>query len=396
MSAHVSLPDEFVLVAACCCWPPSPERDAAVRAAAAIRDWDCLVRMVARHRVAGLVHAALDAAGVEPEADAARTLARGARRIALRNIVLANESAQLQAAFDAAQIPALILKGSTLALLAYGTTALKQARDIDLLVSAGDAEAAMHRLEHAGYRRVSPPGPMSESRCNALIRYGREIEFVHDGKNIRLELQWRLVDNRCVLVGIGTHGAVQSVALPDGRQLRTLAVADLFAYLCVHGASHSWARLKWLADVNAMIAMRNDADIERLYRYAESKSAGPCAGLALLLCAKIFGRPLPPALMSEINGSRRVRYLAALALKAMAAPDIDRAGFAAVTRNVLAPFLFGRGWRFLAGQCRAASVGVADVLRLPLPAPLHFVYPLLRLPLWLWRRSAAAIRRKPL
>ena len=234
-----------------------------------------------------------------------------------------------------------------------------------------------------------------------MIRYGREIEFVHSGRSIQLELQWRLVDNRCLLAGIGAHGAVHdeiagavhSVTLPDGRRLKTLAEADLFAYLCVHGASHFWARLKWLADFNASIAMRNDAELESLYRYAVKKSAGPCAGLALLLCATVFNRSLPLTLLSEISASRRVRYLIGLAMKAMAAPDIDRAGFAAVTRNVLAPFLFGQGWRFFAGQCRAASVGVVDVLRLPLPAPLHFVYPLLRLPLWLWRR--AGVRRKP-
>lgn len=34
MSAHVSLTDEVRLIAACCHWPPSPERDMAVCAAA--------------------------------------------------------------------------------------------------------------------------------------------------------------------------------------------------------------------------------------------------------------------------------------------------------------------------------------------------------------------------
>jgi hypothetical protein len=34
--------------------------------------------------------------------------------------------------------------------------------------------------------------------------------------------------------------------------------------------------------------------------------------------------------------------------------------------------------------------GVADIVRVPLPRPLHFIYPLLRLPLWLWRRAKLA------
>ena len=165
----------------------------------------------------------------------------------------------------------------------------------------------------------------------------------------------------------------------------------------MHGALHSWSRLKWLADLNALIAPRNAAEIARLYRHAESKAAGLCAAQALVLCATILGRPLPPDLSAQLRDSRRVRYLVGVALTAMAAPVEGRASLAAVTRNVLVPFLLGRGWRFFVGQFRAVSVGVVDVIRLPLPAPLHFLYPLLRLPLWLWRRATGAIGawRKP-
>lgn len=385
--------DEFALVAACCGWPPSPARNEAVRAAAAkVTDWDSVLQLATRHRVDGLVHAALLAAGIALAPDAMAGLAARAQRIAFRNGVLADESARLQAAFDAVQLPALILKGSALALLAYGSLALKQARDIDLLVPAENVDTAMRKLEADGYRRIWPRGRLDAAQRRALVRYGKEIEYIHPGNNFRLELQWRLTENPALLPDIGARSATQTVVLPDGRALRTLAEDDLFAYLCVHGALHSWSRLKWLADLNALIAQRSTAEIARLYQYADRKGAALCAAQALMLCVVIFDRPLPPGVPQQ-GDSRRVRSLVRMALQALAAPDDGRATLAAVARNVLTPFLLGRGWRYVAGQLRATSVGVVDVIRLPLPAPLHFLYPLLRLPLWIWRRTIDAWRK---
>src|ERR1700722_4793543 len=64
-AAGVLASPEFLLVAACCRWPPSQSRNSAVQAAAApVADWDAVVVAAQRQRVAGLVHDALLAAGV--------------------------------------------------------------------------------------------------------------------------------------------------------------------------------------------------------------------------------------------------------------------------------------------------------------------------------------------
>jgi Uncharacterised nucleotidyltransferase len=169
-----------------------------------------------------------------------------------------------------------------------------------------------------------------------------------------------------------------------------LAPDDLFAYLCVHGAHHFWSRLKWLADLNALLAS-SEADIAHLYCHAREIGAGPCAGQALLLCNRLLGLNLPSAIAREIHADKRCERLASLAMAEMTAAhtaaDRDR-GIAGVVRVVRGQFLLGRGWAFYLAQCRLASAGVANVVRLPLPRPLHFVYPFLRLPLWLWRRIA--------
>jgi hypothetical protein len=199
------------------------------------------------------------------------------------------------------------------------------------------------------------------------------------------------MDNSLLLRGVDAHSVAQSVPLSDGATVHTLGQEDLFAYLCVHGAHHAWSRLKWLADVNALVA--NDADIGRLHRHAQRIGAGLCAGQGLLLCQRLFALNLPEPLVDELGANQRVKKLMTIALDAMTAPRAETeadGGVAGVMRIVRTQFLLGQGWAFHAAQIRAMAAGPADVIRFPLPMPLHFLYPLLRLPLWLWRRSTSA------
>ena len=62
------------------------------------------------------------------------------------------------------------------------------------------------------------------------------------------------------------------VPLAGTRGLRTLGEEDLFAYLCMHGALHWWHRLKWLADINALLGAQND--VERLIDSAKAGGRG--------------------------------------------------------------------------------------------------------------------------
>jgi hypothetical protein len=382
---------EFRLVAACCRWPPSQSRHAAVQAAAApIADWNTVVLAARRQRVVSLVYDALQAAGVPLPAAPAAEFARRAQAISRKNLLLATETCRLQTLLDAAGIPSVALKGVALAQLAYGSFKVKHTRDIDLLTPPGGALAAMALLERDGYALSFPSNHLSATQRRAVVRYSREVAFIHPDNGAFLELQWRVADNPELLKEVHAGSPTQNVVVADGLSIRTLARDDLFAYLCIHGAYHAWSRLKWLADLNAFIAAA-DADVMHLHRYAQAKGAGLCSGQALLLCQRLFALPLPDGLASELQGTARVRKLYAIAADAMAdrARDEGGGGAAAAWRSFWTQFLLGRGWAFFAAQCRTASVGIIDVISLPLPPYLHFLYPLLRLPLWLWRRAAA-------
>jgi hypothetical protein len=379
---------EFRLAAACCRWP-SESRNAAVRAAAAnLINWDDFLRIARRQRISGLVHDALLSAGIECPAPVAEEFARQAQRIVRKNMILAAETVRLQRTFEAANIPVVALKGMALAQLAYGSLNIKETRDIDLLVPPNRAEAALQVLRLEGYTLSYPAEHLSDSQRRAVFRYAREVTVKRD-KQLIVELQWRLTNNPLLLTGIDAHSSAQSVALSDGAVVRTLAPDDLFAYLCVHGAQHAWSRLKWLADVNALVAA-NNADVALLYRHAQNKGAGVCAGAALILCNRFFDLSLPAALADRIQGDRRSKLSAAIAVRTMAeryAEAEPARSSISVMRVTLAQFLLGKGWAFYLAECRVATVRILDLVELPLPPALQFLYPVLRLPLWLWRQA---------
>jgi Uncharacterised nucleotidyltransferase len=394
-----AVPPAFVLALACCRWPPSENRKAVIGAAVSeIADWSDFLRQVDRQRIAGLAYDALSSADVALPPAIGQGLGAKAQQIAHRNLSFAAETVRLQRAFKNANIPSLVLKGVALAQLGYGSLTIKHARDIDLLVSPDRAEAAMQILERDGYRLALPAEDLNAKQRRALVAYGREAEFVLDSRGFRLELQWRAADNPHLLKDVDAHSGSQSVYLADDISVQTLRHDDLFAYLCFHGARHAWSRLKWLADVNAML-VRPDTDIPGLYRHAQGLGAGLCAGQALLLCHRLLDLQLSPALLDELQANRRIEKIASIAMGVMTAPHTETevdGGPIGVARSVLRQFLLGEGRGYFVAQCKAIAVGLDDVIYLPLPRRLHFLYPLLRVPLWLWRRLLVALRNRKL
>jgi hypothetical protein len=395
--AWAGLPPSFGLACACAMWPPSSRRDAAVRAAAVGADWESFLRVLSRQRTPGLAWAALRAAEISVPAGIAAQLSRQAQGVAARGTALAAEAVRLQRLFDDASIAALVIKGPALAQLAYGEQSLKHGRDIDLLVTSAGAERAYRLLRDEGYAPAAPHAKLTEAQRRLVFRLHKDLELTHPERRLNLELHWRLIDNPVLLRGLGATSPSQEVALPDGR-VRTLADADLFAYLAVHGATHCWFRLKWLADLNAWIAGKREAEIVVWYRHAERLGVEACAGQALLLCERLLGYRIPEALAPALTG-RRLRRLVAAALDAMVGPDgeIELSRRPWGSFRLLPPqFLRSRGLAFSFAQWRMLTENLDDAIAVPLPRALGFLYPLLRLPLWLLRvhrrRRPAAMR----
>lgn len=379
MSAPLSrMPAELRLVVACCRWPPSPARDATVRgAAAAALDWGLFARVVARHRVEGLVHDALRRAEIAAPPPIASALASAAKQIAQHNLRFAAASVRLGAALDAAGIAHLFVKGVTLGVLAYGSLGHKRAWDIDLAVDPARYGEACGVLRAAGYRPLHADDRPGQDGPGARDKHS---EWTNPA-GVAVELHASLVDNPLILPGLSVRSPRQAVPVAGGAALPTLAGDELFAYLCVHGGAHAWSRLKWIADVAALIAPLGDEQVARLYARSADLGAGRTAAQALLLCADLFDRRLPAGLHASLRRDPVTRALVRMALGSMTrgGPDVELDRLVLGTVPIHAShFFLQRGWRYKWLEARR-KLGGGGALG-----------PLAPLAAWLARRSRAA------
>jgi len=384
-----SFSPELRLAAACAMWPPSDRRTEAIHAAAGgPLDWPRFLRVARRHGVVGLVHDALTRARPDVPSEIAREIGVQAATLVHDNLAMAGEALRLQRLFDDANLSVLFIKGASLAVLAFGNLGLRGGMDIDLLVPRETLLAATALVAGAGYRRFDPPFDIGDAQLRSLLPLRKDLGFVHQATGLRIELHWRLFLNPYAMAEASLMAPSRVVPLTGTRGLRTLGEEDLFAYLCLHGALHWWNQLKWLADINALLAAAPDGSVERLIRAAEARGAGRAAAQAMLLCRRLLGTPLPARLMATLANGAAVRWLEATALNAMTSGqgerDLHDARFG-TTRGSLSTFFLSRSWRYRLAELNLHLTNQTDVLAVPLPERLRFLYPVLRLPLWAWR-----------
>jgi Uncharacterised nucleotidyltransferase len=387
-----SFSPEFRLAAACAMWPPSDRRTEAIRTAGAgPLDWPRFLRVARRHQVIGLVHEGLTRVRPDVPPEIVGEIGAQAATLVRENLAMAREALRVQRLFDDADLPVLFVKGAALAVLAFSNLGLRSSQDIDLLVPYEALPAATVLLSRAGYRRFDPPPDITDRQLQLLMPLRKDLGFVHQATGLPVELHWRLFLNSHAMAEASITAASRVVPVAGAAGLRTLGEEDLFAYLCMHGALHWWYQLKWLADINALLAAAASEDsMERLIRAAEARGAGRAAAQALRLCRRLLATPLPDRLMATLAKSATVRWLEATALNAMTTgqgelqPREERFG---TTRGSLSTFLLSRSWRFRLAELNIHLTNQTDVLTVPLPERLRFLYPVLRLPLWVWRHS---------
>jgi hypothetical protein len=377
---------EFRLMLLCLRWPMGAlALEGIAHQAEDTEDWPHLLALTRRHRVVGLVWRALKRSGclVPPEVSAA--FQRSANSAAKQAMLLSVESIRLSQLLSSSGIDALFLKGITVTLLAYGDPTLRHAKDIDLLVppSAIDDTAAL--LRKAGYIPTFDLESVPRERRALWSRYTKSMDWVHDG--VLLELHWRLTDAPLLHDIPGADGR-QTVAITAGRSIETLDDDHLLAYLCVHGAAHGWMRLKWLADVYALLPHEPEA-CEAAYRRLLQLGAGRSAGQALLLCHDFFDLPLTVPLQRELESSLLLRTLRRSAVRLLArggeVKEVDDLAFG-TTSVYMSRLMLGSSFRSLLAEWRTWAYRPDELLRSRLPQPLFFLFPLFRMRGWLITR----------
>lgn len=376
---------EFQLLLLCLRWPlSSADLQRIALLGAQIADWQHFLALLRRHRVAGVAARALRRSGVTVPQPAAQALRQMAASTAMQAMALSVESLRLSRLLTAAGVQPLFLKGSALAMLAYGDVSVRHSKDVDLLVPVTAIANAFAVLQQAGFQPSFHIASLPADRQRLWFRYSKAMDWTHTATGAQLELHWRMTDLP-LLDDAFTAGHQATVALTAGESLQTLEPDALLAYLCVHGAMHGWMRLKWLADVYALLP-HEPAACEQTYRRLMQLHAGRAAGQALLLCHDLFQLPLPTALLRTLEGSPVLQHLRRAALRLLQrngeTVEVDDLSFGS-TSVYLSRLLLGGGVRQLLLELRTWGFRPDALLSSRLPRPLFFLFPLVRIATWL-------------
>jgi len=382
---------EFRLVAACCRWPleAGPQQRHTLAAHKDLH-WDHVFALASRHRVVGLVAAALAPVATVPEA-IQQTLKRRAVKIQQQNMAHLGIALRIGRALETANIPFLVLKGAPLSQLAFGSTGVRHMRDLDLLVDPAFLDRTEDVLESLGLQSKSEERSLTPDQARLWRRFRKHHEFLHEATGVQVELHWRAFDNP--LLHPPLSNTIQEIEVAPGHRLPTLSTEELFLALCVHGAGHAWFRMKWIADIAALLHTLTPVQWDSILRLAHERDLDRTIEQATLLCAALFGADSVPALPSS---TRVGRWLATIASRALLTEETaNKSPDAAFVPpgQTASRFLLRRSWRYRLEEVRIATASPVDWRTLPLPAALQFAYPLLRGPLWMRRRWLARSSR---
>jgi hypothetical protein len=296
--ARFQLSPEFKLLVACS-WiaPPALEQTQAKQIASLCEEgikWDNFISLADRHRLAAMAYTVLRryAGGLFP-ADARELLRERDKRDRLEALRLAGELARLVGLFAEGGIEALPFKGPLLSQHLFGDPGLRQARDIDLLVSPEDLDRTDRLLLKDGYIRTNPGFELTEKQKRVLLTVSgaNHYEYRHKEGWAHVEVHWRF--------DLWTPEDV-SVLWDHCRRMEWSGVRVnwleddmLLLTICDHGAHHRWFRLKWLSDLVMLISRQPDNGWGPLLALAESLDLRRSLAQGALLACWLYGL-VPP------------------------------------------------------------------------------------------------------
>jgi Uncharacterised nucleotidyltransferase/Transglutaminase-like superfamily len=307
---HAVHSPEFELVLACLRWPQEPDDGVRIRTIAQqpIR-WPHLLQIVRQHKVVSLFTRNIDAFAADCIPDEAATTLRASTvanaHICLRRI---GHLVSLNRHFREQQVDLRIFKGIPLAMAAFQDPTLRDAGDIDLLIGEKDIVKAHEILLSQGYLRSEPQARLTPRRLSSYIAHQKDFSYEHPGAGVVIDLHWRLFRNPWLPANAHLEQVGEAWTELGPERIPTLPASRLLLYLCVHGALDGWLRLKWLADIGALLHTMTAEQLRLTAEEAAARNSLSHFSAAILLCQDMLGpHPMPAGCLDR--NERRVAHI---------------------------------------------------------------------------------------
>jgi len=281
-----------------CVREPAARDDMAIATAAeAVRDWTAVPPLALRHGVTAYVRAGLARCAPRANARAESALKRDELAEVAGVLLLDVALTRTLAALRDRGIAAVVLKGPVLSRYLYPDRALRPYRDVDLVVRAGEFDAAADTI--LGMEFVEVPYEAEVARA-AFESSGAEEPF----HRMFISVSERaLVELHADPLQLGLRPADEEERWRRVREAPhlgpgalVLADEDQLVQLCVHAHKHGFSRLIWLKDLDLFVRLRGDGlDWDRVEVVARREGVKASVWYALSLAGDLLGTPATPA-----------------------------------------------------------------------------------------------------
>jgi hypothetical protein len=350
-------------------------------------DWDYVIAIAYDHGLLPLLHkhTATDLLPVHVLSRLKREAVANSQSI----LHLVGKQLRAYKLFQEHGITVAIFKGAVLSQMAYGEISLRQAGDIDMLISRQHFHQAKSLLESLGYE-MTPR--LTSAQLTSHLSNHCEITFMRDDWFTVVDLHWDLAP-RSFVFGVKAEDVMsrlQSVSLA-GATIETFGTEDLLLYQAMHGAKHLWRRLEWISCLAESIRMTTAINWNTLVHRAAKAHATRILALGLRLVEEISDVPLPSEVFASVDRDKTMQRMA----KQIYAQLFTTFGPAKSTEtNLYNLRIMDRKRDVLVSALRSIFVPTfPDWQSFALPASLHSLYYAYR-PLRLSRVYSASLWRK--
>ncbi|EME71280.1 hypothetical protein H261_03758 [Paramagnetospirillum caucaseum] len=376
---------EFRLL--CLAASPQPNGQELSRTVAGVTDWRAIGEAARRHRLAQRLYPILAkyGEGMVPPEILAEMHIRVLREVAVCHSQLP-EIMRVTRGLAGGGVAVLVLKGVPLSQQLYGEPTMRGVGDIDLLVEPSQLRQADGILREAGYlRQGANVLDRNQTICQQRLK---DIAYRHFDTGQYVELHQRLTENPyllpCDFAALWRDR--DTVAVADGS-LATLPRRFLPLYLCIHGATHCWERLRWLADLAELL--QEPGAVKLALADADMAGLGAPMRQALALCHNWLGLNVEASdLPAAATLDRFVhRFFSGRRWECLPKPGsrewLRRYSFWGRVHN----WSLRSDWRYRIRELSSILIWPPDWETIPLPDTLFWLYPFLRPVGWVLRRG---------
>ena len=254
-------------------------------------DWDAAIPLAHEHHILPLVYRTLERVAADVVPSGAMDRLRYANlRNAARNLSLTAELFSILDLLQAHDIACIPYKGPVLAATVYGDISLRQFADLDVIVPAPRVSEALKLLVEAGYEPVRPV----DADVLTSGHVEKDVTLRRPG-GLELELHWGITTDMFHPIRIPSDLLWRRLvpASVAGRRVQMHPAADLLLIHCIHGVSHGWQRIGWLADIAEIVRSQIELDWNRLLDDARDLGAKRLVCHSLAMAHHLLGTQLP-------------------------------------------------------------------------------------------------------